>query len=249
MTNKKTTILKSAILCTALASSIPVLHAETAPDNSLNIGLTVTVQESLFNGGDTSFGVRPTRLNKDGFYIEGLTLPVQSGPMHTLYVGVGLDEWDFERGDSDELQDMDELDRAINLRAGGAWKLPSAVLSADVAGDVAGSHGGLQTKLRYTRMLSENTIFRPYAELQWFSADMTDYYFGVNANEVTANRPAYEADSALGAKAGVDMNFPLSPRWELVAGVHLTGYDSEITNSPIVDKDMVWGGGIGLVYK
>jgi len=242
MINKKT-----AILCAALAYNIPLLHADT--NKPINLGATIKVQESLFDGGDTNLRVRPARLNQGGFYLEGAVLPFQAGPAHTLYVGIGFDQWSHERGDSDELKDMDELDRAINLRAGGAWKLPSSVVSADIAADVAGAHEGFKAKLRYTRMISSDTTFRPYAELQWSSADVTDYYFGVNANEVADNRPAYEADSALAAKVGLDMNFPLSPRWELVAGVHLTRYDSEITDSPIVDKDQVWGGGIGLVYK
>nr|CAA6814936.1 MAG: Unknown protein [uncultured Thiotrichaceae bacterium] len=242
MINKKT-----ALLCAALAYNTPLLHADT--NKPINLGTTIKVQESLFDGGDTSFWVRPARLNQDGFYLEGAVLPFQAGPAHTLYVGVGFDDWNYKRNDSEVLKDMDDLDRAINLRAGGALKLPSAVMSADLAGDVAGTHESFQAKLRYTRMLSSNTTFRPYAELQWFSADVTDYYFGVNANEVTADRPAYEADSALAAKVGLDLNFPLSPRWELVAGVSLTHYGSEITDSPIVDKDQVWGAGIGLVYK
>ena len=249
MNYKKTALIKSALLCTALAYSIPTLHAETEQKKPLNLGLTAKVQESLFSGGDTAIRVRPARLNKDGFYIEGAVLPFQAGPTSTLYGGIGFDDWSYKRNDSNELQDMDDLDFPVNLRVGGAWKLPSAVVSADLAGDVAGAHKGFQTKVRYTRMLSSNTTFRPYAELQWFSADVTDYYFGVNANEVVAGRPAYEADSAFGAKAGIDLNFPLSRRWELVAGVSVTGYDSEISDSPIVDKDVVWGGGIGLVYK
>lgn len=246
MRYKTSTLIKSALLCTAFTYSIPVLHADNKP---VNLGLTVTAGESIFNGGDTRFRVRPARINNNGFYIEGAVLPFQASPTSTLYVGLGFDEWSHKRDDSKALSDMGDLDRAVNLRLGGAWKLSTAVVSADFSGDVAGAHQGLKAKVRYTRMPSENTTFRPYAELQWLSADFTDYYVGVNANEVTAERPAYEADAALAGKVGLDLNFSLSRRFELVAGVHYTHYDSQVGDSPIVGQDNVWGGGIGLVYK
>jgi outer membrane scaffolding protein for murein synthesis (MipA/OmpV family) len=251
MTHRILKNIKPATLGTLLVCSFPAVHADTdtGQRQPLNLGATISVQESFFAGGDDKISVRPARLNKDGFYIEGLTQAVQNGPNHTLYLGLGFDEWDYERGDSSELSDMDELDRAISVRFGGAWKLPAAVVSADLAQDVAGAHEGLQAKLRYTHMRSANTTFRPYAELQWFSADITDYYTGVDSNEITATRPGYEADAEFAVKAGFNLNYTLSPKWELVTGLHVTGYGDEITNSPIVDKDTVWGAGIGLIYQ
>ena len=71
-----------------------------------------------------------------------------SPPEREFYVGAGLDEWDHERGDSPVLKDMAELDQAINLRVGGAWKLFVGTVFADFAQDVA-THEGAQVKLRY----------------------------------------------------------------------------------------------------
>lgn len=249
MFSKKITTRRVTVLCTLFCCCIPGVQANTLFDKPLNLGLAINVEESFFAGGDDRIRIRPTRLNQNGYYIQGLTKSFLNGPNHTLYIGLGFDDWDHERGDSSELADMDELDRAINIRLGGAWKMPSAVISADLAQDVAGAHESLQAKLRYTHMRSEDTAFRPYAELQWFSADITDYYTGVDTNEVTAARPAYEADAAFGLKAGFDLNYELAPRWELVTGLHVTTYDDAISDSPIVDKDTVWGTGIGLIYK
>ena len=240
---------KAIIFCATLLCLTPALQAEPTPHKPLNLGLAVNVQQSFFNDGDDRISIRPARLNQNGFYIPGLTKSIINGPQHTLYLGVGFDDWSHDRDDSKTLSDMDDLDRAINIRAGAAWKIPAAVVSADLAQDVAGAHGGLQAKLRYTHMRSEDTTFRPYAELQWFSADITDYYAGVDSHEATATRPAYTADAAFAAKAGLDLNYSLTPKLELVTGLHVTTFDSEITDSPIVSKDTVWGAGVGLIYQ
>ena len=101
----------------------------------------------LRGGGDTQSGVKPVFIKENGFDIAG---PAWSftPPEREFYVGAGLDEWDHERGDSPVLKDMAELDQAINLRVGGAWKLFVGTVFADFAQDVA-THEGAQVKLRY----------------------------------------------------------------------------------------------------
>lgn len=88
----------------------------------------------------------------------------------------------------------------------------------------------------------------PYAEFQWLFADLTDYYVGVNSNEVMAGRPRYEAEADYALKTGVDVEYPLSKRFTLMGGVALTHYGNEISESPIVDRSTIWAGKLGLSY-
>jgi len=127
-------------------------------------------------------------IKENGFDLSGPAWSFSTTPTREFYLGAGVDEWDAKRGDSPALQDMAELDQALNLRVGGAWKLASGVVSADLAQDVA-AHKGAQAKLRYTYHPDTPLNLRPYAELQWLSADLTDYYVGVDATGSHSRSP------------------------------------------------------------
>lgn len=236
-------------LCAALAFLATVqTPANAAEPRQWNIGLAATVDQSPFVGGDTQIGVKPVIIKENGFDITGPAWSFSATPAREFYIGAGLDEWDAERGDSAALQDMAKLDRAINLRVGSVWKLTTGTISADLAQDVA-AHEGVQAKLRYTHHPDMPLNLRPYAELQWLSADLTDYYVGVDAAEAKADRPAYQADDSLALKVGVKMEKPLSRRLTLVGSVSANSYDSAIADSPIIESNTVWGGYAGAAYR
>jgi|JI10StandDraft_1071094.scaffolds.fasta_scaffold399818_2 outer membrane protein len=232
-----------------LLLAMPLLAQAEGVAPPRDIGVVVTVKQSPFVQGDTEIGGKPVILDRSGFDIPGLSWSFKKAPAHELYVGASLDDWDHQRGDSAELSDMHELDRAINLRVGAAWKLPAGVVMADLAQDMA-AHKGTQAKLRYTlNPAPHQARMRPYAEVQWLSADVTDYYVGVDADEAKAGRPAYQADATFALKAGVNLEQPLSPALTLVGGVDVTAYGSEVRDSPIIERSTLWGGQVGLAYR
>ena len=238
-------------LCAALAllATLPA-HADNTEAQHWNVGLAATATQSPFVGGDTVISDKPVTVDDSNFDISGATWSFNKTPQREFYVGVGLDDWDYKRGDSAALQDMKSLERAINLQVGGAWQVASGNVSADLAQDVAGAHKGAQAKVRYTQRLAQPyAAVRPYAEVQWLSADMTDYYVGVDASEAKAGRPAYQADAAMALKAGVTLEQPLSPRLTLVGEANVTGYDKAVSDSPIIDNSTIWGGALGLAYR
>ncbi|MFZ1342905.1 MipA/OmpV family protein [Thiothrix eikelboomii] len=228
---------------------LPCLAVAEGPSKQWDLGLAVTARQSPFVGGDAQLGVKPVILDSSGFAIDGPALALIKTPRAQYYVGVGLDEWDHERGDSADLSDMHELDRAINLRVGGAWKLLSGVTLFDLAQDMT-AHKGTQLKARYTfNPEPYQANFRPYAELQWLSDKVTDYYVGVQADEAKLGRPAYQADAAFAFRAGLAIEQPLSPRLTLVGDAAITAYDSQISDSPIIERSQIWSGAIGLRYN
>lgn len=228
---------------------LPCLAVAEGPSKQWDLGLAVTARQSPFVGGDAQLGVKPVILDSSGFAIDGPALALIKTPRAQYYVGVGLDEWDHERGDSADLSDMHELDRAINLRVGGAWKLLSGVTLFDLAQDMT-AHKGTQLKARYTfNPEPYQANFRPYAELQWLSDKVTDYYVGVQADEAKLDRPAYQADAAFAFRAGLAIEQPLSPRLTLVGDAAITAYDSQISDSPIIERSQIWSGAIGLRYN
>jgi outer membrane scaffolding protein for murein synthesis (MipA/OmpV family) len=228
---------------------LPCMAQAEFPSIQWDLGLAVKATQSPFVEGDTQLGVKPLVLDTSGFDIDGPAWSFIKAPTSQYYIGAGLDDWDYERGDSPALKDMHELDRAINLRLGAAWKVGSGVTLFDVAKDVA-AHEGVQVKARYTYNPEPyQAKLRPYGELQWLSADVADYYVGVKADEAKVGRPAYQADSAYALKAGVSLEQPLSPRLMLVGEAGITNYSSEIKDSPIIENSSIWGGYLGLRYN
>ncbi|MCB1620699.1 MAG: MipA/OmpV family protein [Thiothrix sp.] len=209
-----------------------------------NVGLALEWQQSPFVGGEVWQTVRPMLLDKDGLAVSWPYWSFAEFSAGAVYLGLGLDEWDHRRGDSAALGDMKALDRALNGRLGVALRAGDGVFSLELGQDLL-AHKGAQAKLRYAHDLVLGRV-HPFAELQWLSADMADYYVGVNADEVTVGRPAYQAGDALGLKAGVTFEYPLTRNLTVLGGVGLTGWDSAVTDSPIVDRDVIWDGYAGL---
>jgi hypothetical protein len=89
----------------------------------------------------------------------------------------------------------------------------------------------------------------PSVELIHQDSDYADYYFGVSASEAQPNRPQYTAGSALNAAAKIRWGYEITEQWLLSGSLGYEYIDSEIRNSPIVDKDYLWSGRIGIAYN
>ena len=81
-----------------------------------------------------------------------------------------------------------------------------------------------------------------------FSAELVDYYYGIDEHEVTPTRPYYEG--SLGARIQFEAmaQYPISESWILRGGISQSFYTSAITDSPIVDSDVKPQASIEISY-
>lgn len=223
--------------------------AAQAEEWQWDIGLAVTAAESPFVDGKAAISARPLFSDRSGFQIGGPAWAFINQPRYQYFIGVSLDEWDSERGESPLVADLPTLDRAISARLGGAWKVDSGVVLADVR-QAVNAHKGLQARARYTYNPDPYTAaLRPYAELQYLSADVSDYYVGVDSQYARADRPTYQADAAWIAKVGLHLQHPLSERITLVGDAAINAYGKEITDSPLIERENGASGYLGLRYR
>jgi len=89
----------------------------------------------------------------------------------------------------------------------------------------------------------------PSVEATYQSGDYADYYYSVTAAEATVSRPAYESGAATNTAFRIRWGYALSEKWLLSGRVGVEVLDSEITASPIVDRDRIWSATIGLAYN
>lgn len=91
--------------------------------------------------------------------------------------------------------------------------------------------------------------FVPSIQVTQQSDDYADYYYSVTLAEATPTRPAYQAGANISVAAKLSWGYPLSDKWLLTGNVGVEKLDSEITDSPIVDRDHIWSAGVALAYN
>ncbi|OUR61056.1 hypothetical protein A9Q74_11065 [Colwellia sp. 39_35_sub15_T18] len=86
------------------------------------------------------------------------------------------------------------------------------------------------------------------AGLTYYDQALIDYYIGINADEVTNNRPLYNADSSFRAQFEIYAQYPLSASWSFNVGITQSFYSNNIKQSPLVDKNKLTDLMIGVHY-
>lgn len=85
----------------------------------------------------------------------------------------------------------------------------------------------------------------------WADEDYMDAYFGVTAAQSAASGlAAFDADSGFkDAFVGASVDVPLAERWTLKLSGKYSHLLGDAADSPIVETESQWMGGIGLAYR
>lgn len=138
--------------------------------------------------------------------------------------------------DNDLLSHLD--DRDVDLHAGLRYTkyMGDSLYEIDFSSDISGAHGGYILSASYEKeWQKKNWVITGAVSAGYVSSDMTDYYFGVDDNEATANFSAYQAGAYGFATAGVKAEYPINENWVFMAAVsHLISND-EVADSTISD--------------
>lgn len=86
------------------------------------------------------------------------------------------------------------------------------------------------------------------AGLTYYDEALIDYYFGIDADEVTNNRPLHSANSSFRAQLEIYAQYPLSQSWSFNTGLTQTFYSNNIKRSPLVDKNKLTQFMVGVLY-
>ena len=155
----------------------------------------------------------------------------------TVFGEARLDGYDSK--DSPFLAGMADRRASLDLGVSSTWisqKLGALELS--VAADALDRSGGVEVSAAWTGLFRAGSwTFLPGAALRWQDASLVDYYYGVRASEAIVGRAAYSADAAVTPEVSLLATRPLAGRWSVFAVANHTWLPSEVTNSPIVDRN------------
>ena len=149
---------------------------------------------------------------------------------------------DFYAGMEDRRQ---TVDAGITAGIKQGW----GSLSATVVTDTLDRHGGEEIDLTYRYDFHHHRwTVSPYLSRVYQSSELTDYYYGVDPDEVAAGRPEYQVGSVTFWRAGLNTSYELTPRWRLYLNLGYEDVPDVITDSPLVEESSLVQGMLGASY-
>jgi outer membrane scaffolding protein for murein synthesis (MipA/OmpV family) len=208
-------------------------------------GLPIIVPSGYGIGDDGLIQLRgPDDLRLRAFQLNGF----EAGPL------VG---WRFDRdqNDSARLRGLGDVDGGFVVGGYAAYRtgsfMPFISYHQQVSGDDTGSliRFGVEAKAPVAYSLSlTTTVGASYA-----NADYMEAYFSVTPAQSAASSaglPAYEADAGIkDVYFGVTTDVPLARDWSLKLSGRYSRLVGDAADSPIVENENQFYGGLGLTYR
>jgi outer membrane scaffolding protein for murein synthesis (MipA/OmpV family) len=120
------------------------------------------------------------------------------------------------------------VDAGIQFGISKAW---GEVTMAWMA-DTLNRHNGQEVEVSYRyRFIAGSWSISPFISWSYQDADLTDYYFGVSADEATPERPQFSAGSSQWMSLGLNTAWHVSDRVVLFANVVFGGPDSDVMDN------------------
>ena len=144
----------------------------------------------------------------------------------------------FDESDSDVFEGMEEREFTMEIGLGlnyerDNWKFEFAGLH-----DALDRSNGTELSASLGKVIRLGSVFvEPEADLSFLDSKHVDYYYGVDQAEATNFRPEYEGDNALNFSLGVSLTTPVFFDGLTRISLKNTWFDSEITDSPLIDSD------------
>ncbi|MCU4677437.1 MipA/OmpV family protein [Catenovulum sp. 2E275] len=210
----------------------------------LTYGLGLAVKREIYKGYDQRFiplpviGYHGEKLSVFGPFISYKLYQNQqwtfSGLISPRFEG-------FDESDSAYFKDMDDREFSMDAGVGLDYKQASWGVSSKIRTDILGRSNGNEANLNLTKSyrLGKFTL-EPGLGLTYLDENNVDYYYGVRAHEATADRPFYQASSAVNKNVTFTASTPMFDGF-IRTSVSNTWYDDSITDSPLTDRDSSLG--------
>lgn len=103
--------------------------------------------------------------------------------------------------------------------------------------DTLDRHTGQEAQVSYRyRFDAGPWTISPYLSWIWQDEKLTNYYFGVRADEARADRPEYLPGESQWMTIGLNTAYQVTNRVTLFANFVFAGSESEVVNSPLIEE-------------
>lgn len=238
---------------TVLALTMVPALAQGEPEG-FTIGLGAGAAISPYVGEDeTTFALPLIGYNSDQFSIstgQGLRLTaIERGPLRISAVVSPR----FSGLDDTDVSELDGIDRELTADAGLVAEYgvnETLTFTAGAVTEITNEHDGQEVTLGISqRVLLGRFPVQLSGGFSWQSSDLSEYVYGVKASEATAGRPAYAPGDVFIPYVGVGTVVPVSDNASMIAGFRAEFLPDEVTDSPIVDEDVVPSLNVGVAFS
>jgi len=116
--------------------------------------------------------------------------------------------------------------------------------------DVSGTHEGFEISADYGyRWIHGRFSIAPSVGVSYKSAALSDYYWGVHADEVLPTLAGYQVDGGFGWEAGLRTSYYLTKNVRLAVSANYEKLSDSISLSPIVAEPQVIGYFAGVAWQ
>jgi MipA family protein len=253
MTNKTVMILLTLLICSAAPADAGKQNSQTDPNSMLLAGPGAWITIKPYRGMDTTIYPIPVVAAVSApfyFFIDtaGCRLLSDSNMTFDVIGKLRTDGYDADK--SDYFDGMHNRNMTVDV--GGEFGISSnwGNLYARILTDALGQHDGQEYRLTYAKPFKfEKSKISPSVGFALLNSNLADYYYGVRDDEARPDKPAYNPGASVNWFVGLDADYQLNDDWTLLTSITYYWLDSDIRNSPIVNKDYTMSILAGAMYK
>ena len=165
----------------------------------------------------------------------------------SLFTGFDEDDQDY----GDYLTDINKRKSSWDLGIEATYSNKLGESRLRVMHDVANTHNGYMIAFDYAYpIFHKRWLFWPSYGITWLSNDTTDYYFGIDNDEVRANRPQYRAPSSFTHRLSLYTSYQYNTHLSFIGHGSYSIFSNAINDSPIVSpNDDAFVIGVGVMWS
>jgi MipA family protein len=240
-------------LATALHVFGFAAQAQDAPEGFAVGGIGIASVSPYVGEHDTTAALPLLAWNSDAFSVstaEGLRLTVFNRADLRFSVVVSPR---FSAIDSSDSSALAGMEREITADAGLLVELTQSdtfSLSFRAVTEATDQHNGQEISVSARQMLRiGNVPIILGGGLDWQSDDLAEYIYGVRSSEATTTRPEYAPGDVLAPYVSVGTMIPVNDRMRIIGSLKAEFLPDNVTDSPIIDEDIVTSVSIGAVFN
>lgn len=251
MKSLKTARARNALLLLLIA---PFASQAQQSDDSggWGLGVGVAIRDTLYAGESNHVQAFPyISYEGERFFIEGPTFgyKIVNGDVFTLsgFVAARLDGIDIKDLGAVELAQrginrnlLEDRKNSADAGLSASFTVESVgEFELDVRADITGTSDGYQASLDYRRPFQVGSVtLIPGIGVTALSDDMANYYYGTLKKEVARGVIDYKPGKVTIPHIGITAVVPMGSKWIGIAGLNADSYPTEVTNSPLIGKDV-----------
>lgn len=227
--------------------------------NDYALGIATSVSESPYVGGSNSVFTYPYLTSFRSHMLTDDWLILADGDLGFRHISesgwifgaVGrINTLGFGVDKSEALAGMEDREWSIEIAPSIGYRGWPLQLQLQPYWEATGRHGGFNTEFLASLPIEHSRGWiTAQIRVSYKDEDYTGYFFGVTEEEALPVRPEYVPGASISIAARLHWGYQVSENWLLSGNFGYEWLDSEISDSPIVDKETLWSANIGIAYN